>query len=125
VSPEGEYATLLTAESTFTVDRQAALDKSQILSVLSKLPETRMLGSSGLKARQLTLSKCPLIVDSSAPVSKFQSLILLSREQLARVLSLGWNTTPITELQNSEKSVPPLTHFEKRKEKDISENHTK
>ena len=38
----------------------------------------------------------PLNVDSSAPVSIFQSLMVLSLEQLARTFVVGWNATPFT-----------------------------
>ena len=37
-------------------------------------------------------------VDSSALVSVFQSLMVLSLEQLARTFFVGWNATPFTQL---------------------------
>ena len=41
---------------------------------------------------------CPVTVHSSVPVSVFQSLTLLSTEQLAKRFFVGWNATPITSL---------------------------
>jgi hypothetical protein len=40
----------------------------------------------------------PFNVESTAPVYIFQSLMVLSAEQLARTFFVGWNATPFTML---------------------------
>jgi hypothetical protein len=76
-----------------SVDRQEDVDRSHILSVLSQEAVTRMLGSLGLKARQLTSCECPLSVDSHVPVSTFQSLIVLSQLPVASLVPSGLKLT--------------------------------
>ena len=54
VSPEGEYATLITAESTFSVDSSVPVSAFHTFKLLSQLPLTTCL-PSGEKATDETL----------------------------------------------------------------------
>ena len=73
----------------------APVDASHSRTVLSTLPLASCV-PSGLHETDKTSRSCPLTVHSSAPVSAFQSLTLLSEEQLATRFLVGWNATPVT-----------------------------
>ena len=70
-------------------------------------------GRAGRKILVLNLEKAypTFIVDIRPPSSKFHSLMLLSSEQEATTLSLGWNATPVTVLQDSDCQQPSSTHW--------------
>ena len=78
------------------VEKQVHVDRSHSLTVVSQEPVTRMLGSSGLKAREDTALLCPRRGRNISPFFASQRYMMLSLPPEARICAQGLQDTENT-----------------------------